>query len=81
MAQELSLSHAQVSEYKYEISRIGKELRETKKKFFEQKKREQMVAEARRADRATQPELLVAEARSSLNRFTGGGFNLNMAST
>ena len=78
MAQELSLSHAQVSEYKYEISRIGKELRETKKKFFEQKKREQAATTAKRAERAHLTEMLVHEARSTLNRFTGGGFNLNM---
>ena len=32
----------------------------------------------RRAERAQPTELLVQEARSTLNRFTGGGFNLNM---
>ena len=40
MEAELSMSHTQASEYKYEIGRVTKELRETKKKFFEQKKRE-----------------------------------------
>ena len=32
----------------------------------------------RRAERTLPTELLVQEARSTLNRFTGGGFNLNM---
>ena len=33
---------------------------------------------AKRAERAHLTEMLVHEARSTLNRFTGGGFNLNM---
>ena len=41
MGSELSMLHAQAGEYKYEIGRVTKELRETKKKYFEQKKREQ----------------------------------------
>ena len=77
MAAELSLSHAQASEYKYEIGRVTKELRETKKKYFEQKKREQHATEVLRAQRSQPPELLAHEARATLNRFTGGGFNLN----
>ena len=118
------MSATQASEYKFEISRINKELRDVKKKvasaraptshhvplsvptraitrrsphvplrkvswpsltcpdpslqFYEQRKREQHVAEQRRTDRAMPTELLVQEARASLNRFTGGGFNLNM---
>jgi len=78
MNSELEMSHTQASEYKFEIARITKELREVKKKFFEQKRREQAVTEMRRSDRAQPAELLVQEARASMNRFTGGGFNLNM---
>ena len=78
MEAELTMSHTQASEYKYEISRINKELVEVKKKFYEQRKREQAVLEQRRAERAQPTEILVQEARSTLNRFTGGGFNLNM---
>jgi len=48
-----------------------------KKKYYEQKKREQVLQESRRAERAPTAESLVQEARSTLNRFTGGGFNLN----
>jgi len=81
MAAELSMSHAQASEYKYEIGRVTKELRETKKKYFEQKKREQHAVETARAARAQPAEMLAHEARSTLNRFTGGGFNLNQLAT
>ena len=78
MEAELTMSHTQASEYKFEIARINKELVEVKKKFFEQRKREQAIKEQTRAERAQPTELLVQEARSTLNRFTGGGFNLNM---
>ena len=81
MEAERQMSHTQAAEYKYEITRINKELVEVKKKFFEQRKREQAVVEQRRAERAQPTELLVQEARSTLNRFTGGGFNLNAPSS
>jgi len=78
MEAELTMSHTQAAEYKHEIARISRELVEVKKKFFEQRKREQQLTEQRRAERTQPTELLVQEARSTLNRFTGGGFNLNM---
>ncbi|KAL3915697.1 MAG: hypothetical protein SGPRY_007119 [Prymnesium sp.] len=78
MNAELSLSHTQASEYKFEIGRITQELREVKKKFLEQKRREQHATMLRRMERSTPAEVLVQEARSTMNRFTGGGFNLNM---
>lgn len=68
----------QASEYKFEIGRITQELREVKKKFLEQKRREQHATMLRRMERSTPAEVLVQEARSTMNRFTGGGFNLNM---
>eukprot|EP00965_Chrysotila_dentata_P045125 1498911-Pleurochrysis_carterae.AAC.2 len=68
---------AQVSEYKQEISRINKELKEVKRKYFEQKKREQAMQETRRAERQPAIDSFVQESRATLQRFTGGGFNLN----
>lgn len=41
MNQELYMYESQVSEYKYEIERIDKELLEVKKKYILQKKKEQ----------------------------------------
>ena len=81
MGSELSMLHAQAGEYKYEIGRVTKELRETKKKYFEQKKREQHSLDILRAANTQPPEVRAHEARATLSRFTGGGFNLNQLAT
>lgn len=36
----------QVNEYKYEIERLTREIQEIKRRYFEQKRREQMTKEA-----------------------------------
>ena len=41
MASELNMYESQVSEYKYEIERLARELQDVKKKYFMQKKKEQ----------------------------------------
>ena len=77
MEAELSMSHTQASEYKYEITRITKELREVKKKFFEQKRREQLASEMADDDRALgkmQAQQQLQAAQASATRYTGGGF-------
>ena len=71
----------QVNEYKMEITRLSGELKEVKRKFYDQKRKEQHIAEHKRAERAEPTEQIVQQARSTLNRFTGGGFNLNMPSS
>ncbi len=81
MGSELSMLHAQAGEYKYEIGRVTKELRETKKKYFEQKKREHHALDVLRAANSQPPEVRAHEARATLSRFTGGGFNLNQLAT
>merc|ERR1712007_422947 len=40
MAAELNMYQAQVNEYKYEIERLTRELQDVKKKYFEQKKKQ-----------------------------------------
>jgi hypothetical protein len=63
----------QVNEYKYEIERLMRELSDMKRRYFEQKRREQ--AEAARA--AVAPgKLLPALANPSQTRYVGGGFSL-----
>merc|ERR1712224_803467 len=42
MAAELNMYQAQVNEYKFEIERLTRELQDVKKKYFEQKRREQL---------------------------------------
>ncbi len=81
MSSELLLFHAQAAEYKFEIGRVTKELREVKRKLFEQKKRESTERERLRAERVPTAQELVHEARSTLARFTGGGFNLNQSAS
>mmetsp|Transcript_55474 Transcript_55474/g.121399 ORF Transcript_55474/g.121399 Transcript_55474/m.121399 type:complete len:866 (-) Transcript_55474:47-2644(-) len=71
MQSELQTYQAQVGDYKDEIDRLTRELQEVKKKYFEQKRREQIAQEAQRGDtRAIHPKHVPA------TRFTGGGFNL-----
>ena len=36
---------AQVNEYKYEIERVNRELQEVKRKYYQQKRREQLIDE------------------------------------
>ena len=43
MASELNMYESQVSEYKYEIERLARELQDVKKKYFMQKKKEQQT--------------------------------------
>merc|ERR1711918_146601 len=42
MAAELNMYQAQVNEYKFEIERLTRALQDVKKKYFEQKRREQL---------------------------------------
>lgn len=77
MKSELSHFHTQAAEYKHQMGRLGKELRDVKMKYFEQKKKDLAERERIRAERAPAAETLALEARSTLTRFTGGGFNLS----
>lgn len=68
------LTRAQVNEYKYEIERLTRELSDMKRRYFEQKRREQ--AEASKGSAAAAGKLLPAIANPSQTRYTGGGFSL-----
>eukprot|EP00927_Polykrikos_kofoidii_P086832 TRINITY_DN9844_c0_g1_i2.p1 TRINITY_DN9844_c0_g1~~TRINITY_DN9844_c0_g1_i2.p1 ORF type:complete len:866 (-),score=241.92 TRINITY_DN9844_c0_g1_i2:1599-4196(-) len=71
MQSELRTYQAQVGDYKDEIERLARDLQEIKRKYFEQKRREQMAQEAQRGDtKVTHPR------PAPTVRFTGGGFNL-----
>merc|ERR1712113_208173 len=71
MTSELRTYQAQVGDYKDEIERLTRELQEVKRKFFDQKKREQIQQEAQRGDSKAIHPRPVPQVR-----FTGGGFNL-----
>ncbi|GFH17729.1 uncharacterized protein HaLaN_14421 [Haematococcus lacustris] len=71
MASELNMYQAQVNEYKYEIERLVRELNDMKRRYFEQKRREQMEREK------TLRPVVPAASNPSQPRFTGGGFSLS----
>jgi chromosome segregation ATPase len=48
MAAELNMYHAQLNDYKDEIERLTRELQDTKRRYFEQKHREQLVKDTSR---------------------------------
>eukprot|EP00906_Rhabdomonas_costata_P030248 RCo042735 len=53
MASELNMTSTQTSEYKYEIERLGRELQESKKKYFDEKKKYQTLLRERRLAETT----------------------------
>merc|ERR1712039_507786 len=71
MKSELTTYQAQVGDYKDEIERLTREVQEIKRKYFDQKKREQIVQEAQRGDTKVIHPRPVPQVR-----FIGGGFNL-----
>ena len=65
---------AQVNEYKFEIERLTRELQDVKKKYFEQKRREQLNRDSNNA--GGKQQLRTGTVQQSAQRFTGGGFSL-----
>jgi chromosome segregation ATPase len=68
MAAELNMYHAQLNDYKDEIERLTKELQDTKRRYFEQRRREQLLQDTSRTekDRAatrSQDMPMVAQSR------------------
>mmetsp|Transcript_28676 Transcript_28676/g.66476 ORF Transcript_28676/g.66476 Transcript_28676/m.66476 type:complete len:866 (+) Transcript_28676:84-2681(+) len=51
MAAELNMYHAQLSDYKEEIERVTKELQDTKRRYFEQRHREQLLKDTSKPDK------------------------------
>merc|ERR1712021_113513 len=73
MAAELNMYQAQVNEYKFEIERLTRELQDVKKKYFEQKRREQQNAGGGVDNK---PIMRTGTVQQPAQRFTGGGFSL-----
>ena len=89
MASELNMSQAQINEYQYEIERLNRELQDVKKKYYQQKRKEQMLSETAtdiygnsvqgaRLLSKTAPQLLQNEqavaAKQAKTKFAGGGY-------
>lgn len=77
MAAELNMHQAQISEYRYEIERLSRELQDSKKKFYEQKRRDQIQKEILRESQQNDP-LIAQQQRfhNTQSKIAGGGFNL-----
>lgn len=72
MAAELNMYQHQTNEYKSEVDRLTRDVQESKRKYFEIKKREQMAREQiDKAQKAMQMQINLPD-----KRFVGGGFNL-----
>merc|ERR1711871_46034 len=77
MASELNMYQAQVNEFKYEIERLTRELQDVKRKYYEQKRREQLAADMEHEDNSlgkAQAQQQLALAQAATTRFVGGGF-------
>jgi chromosome segregation ATPase len=72
MAAELNFFQHQTNEYKSEVDRLTRDVQESKRKYFEIKKREQLAREQiDKAQKAMQMQINLPD-----KRFVGGGFNL-----
>merc|ERR1719269_423291 len=74
MAAELNMYQAQVNEYKFEIERLTRELQDVKKKYFEQKRREQLNRDNQTG--GGKQQLRTGTVQQTAQRYTGGGFSL-----
>eukprot|EP00668_Euglena_longa_P002082 GGOE01002417.1.p1 GENE.GGOE01002417.1~~GGOE01002417.1.p1 ORF type:complete len:903 (+),score=469.56 GGOE01002417.1:56-2710(+) len=85
LASELNMSATQVSEYKYEIERLSRELAETKKKYLEQKTKNQLLLREKQLQ-ATEKAMTASGDGSQYpvthppnqTRYAGGGFPLSI---
>merc|ERR1712022_50895 len=71
MAAELNMYQAQVNEYKFEIERLTRELQDVKKKYFEQKRREQLNRDNQQG--GGKQQMRTGTVQQAAQRFTGGG--------
>mmetsp|Transcript_9497 Transcript_9497/g.15525 ORF Transcript_9497/g.15525 Transcript_9497/m.15525 type:complete len:886 (+) Transcript_9497:227-2884(+) len=79
MASELNMYQAQVSEYKYDIERLTRELHDIKRKYFEQKRREHLAKEGQKTMTDSDIRAKTMPAGGGASRFVGGGFSLTAA--
>merc|ERR1719473_281650 len=82
MASELNMYQAQVNEYKYEIERLSRELQDVKKRYYEQKRRDQITSDSVASGQGGGREIAQQQAslsQASTARFTGGGFQITNA--
>jgi len=81
MAAELNMFQAQVNEHRYELERVTRELQDVKRKYFEQRRKDQVVKEQERAEDTAADPLVQQQQQfhATQPKITGGGFNLQQA--
>ena len=69
---------SQISEYKFDIDKLNKELSEMKSKYFSQKKKEHLAKEKERLETAggAPGGPVIVPQRNEQVKFIGGGFSL-----
>lgn len=80
MAAELNMCQAQVNEYRYEMERLGRETQDIKRKYYEQKRKDQVMRDLQMDEEPSARNNAVLQAQAhaaSVKRFTGGGFAIN----
>eukprot|EP01135_Chromosphaera_perkinsii_P000050 Nk52_evm1s24 gene=Nk52_evmTU1s24 len=77
MASELNMYQAQVNEYKYEIERLARELQDVKKKYYDQRRHEQIQKEKERNNAAQKMGMAFPVPYRDGPKFAGGGFSLS----
>ncbi|PSN42585.1 Cilia- and flagella-associated protein 58 [Blattella germanica] len=75
---ERNMFEAEVTEYKFDLERTTEELKEVKKKYLVQKRREEQLKRER--ELAAKNKLPPIMINSNAPRFLGGGFNLTVTS-
>ena len=69
----------QVNEFKYEIERLTRELQDVKRKYYEQKRKDQLMTEIENEESGlnraqAQAQAQLQQAQGATTRFAGGGF-------
>jgi chromosome segregation ATPase len=79
MTAELNMFQAQASEYKVVMDRTGRELNDVKRRYFEHKRKDQIVRAMERAEDPNRDPLVKQQGsfHDAQQRITGGGFNLS----
>ena len=79
MASELNMYQAQVNEYKFEIDRVNREIQELKRKYFEQKKAQQISLrqELEAAGSGSAGKIQPMVSPGDQGKFVGAGFQMN----
>eukprot|EP01112_Ceratiomyxa_fruticulosa_P012266 TRINITY_DN3387_c0_g3_i2.p1 TRINITY_DN3387_c0_g3~~TRINITY_DN3387_c0_g3_i2.p1 ORF type:complete len:411 (-),score=88.25 TRINITY_DN3387_c0_g3_i2:81-1313(-) len=82
MASELNMYQVHSTEYKNEIDRLSKELDNTKKRYFEMKKKDQLAKDKERTSQEGSLEMSslspLGTPNSNSMRYVGGGFSVSV---